>query len=52
MNDSQSFTITPDTGYHIADVVVDGVFQGAVSSYTFTNIHAAHTITASFAINT
>ena len=49
---SQSFTITASAGYHIADVVVDGVSQGAVSSYTFTNVQAAHTITASFAINT
>ena len=49
---SQSFTITASAGYHIADVVVDGVSQGAVSSYTFTNVQADHTITASFAINT
>ena len=40
--DKQSFTITPDTGYHIVDVILDGVSQGAVSSYTFTNIQAAH----------
>src|SRR6185295_13475267 len=46
----QSFTITPAACYHIADVLVDGVSVGAVSSYTFTNVTADHTIDASFAI--
>ncbi|MDI6876038.1 MAG: PKD domain-containing protein [Methanomicrobiales archaeon] len=46
---SQSFAITPDTGYHISDVLVDGVSVGAVMSYTFENVTAAHTIDASFA---
>ncbi|MFA6565250.1 MAG: hypothetical protein WCT48_00745, partial [Candidatus Paceibacterota bacterium] len=45
---SQTFTITPATGYQIASVVVDGTYQGTVSSYTFTNVQAPHTITASF----
>jgi hypothetical protein len=49
---NQSFTITPNTGYHVADVLVDGVTAGAVTSYTFTNVTANHTIAASFAINT
>ncbi|MFH0797678.1 MAG: FG-GAP-like repeat-containing protein [Candidatus Omnitrophota bacterium] len=49
---SQTFTITPDTGYQVADVLVDSVSQGAVTSYTFTNVTANHTISASFAINT
>ncbi|MFO0584244.1 MAG: OmpA family protein [Anaeromyxobacter sp.] len=49
---SLGFTITPNTGYHVADVLVDGVSAGAVTSYTFTNVTAAHTIAASFAINT
>jgi len=49
---SQSFTITPSTGYHIVDVLVDGVSQGALTSYQFSNVQAAHTISASFAINT
>jgi hypothetical protein len=48
---SQAFTITPSTGYHIADVQVDGGSVGAVAGYTFTNIAANHTIAASFAIN-
>ena len=45
---SQNFTITPDEGYEIADVLVDGQSVGAVSSYTFTNITASHTIVAVF----
>jgi hypothetical protein len=47
-----TFTITPETGYHIADVDVDGISQGPLASYTFTYITATHTISAAFAINT
>jgi hypothetical protein len=49
---NQNFTITANNGYHIADVLVDGSSVGAVSSYTFNNVIAGHTITATFAINT
>ncbi|MEK6699124.1 MAG: hypothetical protein AABZ10_08800 [Nitrospirota bacterium] len=49
---SQSFATTPNTGYHVADMLVDGVSKGAVSSYTFDDVLANHTISASFAINT
>ena len=45
---SQSFTITPDSGYQIADVKVDGKSEGAVNTYTFTNVTANHTIEATF----
>jgi hypothetical protein len=48
----QVFTITSDPNYHVADVLVDGVSVGAVTSYSFNNVTAAHTITASFAIDT
>ncbi len=48
----QVFTITPAANYHVADVLVDGVTAGAVTSYTFTNVTTNHTISASFAINT
>jgi flagellar hook assembly protein FlgD len=47
-----TFTITPNSGYHVSDVLVDGVSQGAITSYPFTNVTANHTIIASFAINT
>jgi hypothetical protein len=50
--DDQVFTITPNTGYHILDVLVDGASVGAVDSYTFEDVAADHTIVASFAINT
>ncbi|WP_257307078.1 PKD domain-containing protein [Geothrix campi] len=46
---SQTFTITPATGYVISSVTVDGVNQGALSSYTFSNVTASHTIAAAFA---
>ncbi|MBI4768085.1 MAG: FG-GAP repeat protein [Deltaproteobacteria bacterium] len=50
----QTFTITPNTGYQIANVTVDGVFQGAIASYTFSSVNANHSITATFSavINT
>lgn len=48
---SQSFAITPDTGYHIVDVLVDGVSKGAVTSWDFTNVQSDHSIAATFAIN-
>lgn len=49
---SQAFTITPDPGYHVADVQVDGGSVGAVTAYTFNDVTAGHTIAASFAIDT
>jgi YVTN family beta-propeller protein len=48
----QTFCMTPDVGYHLNDVLVDGASQGAVPCYTFSNVTASHTISASFAINT
>ena len=36
--DSQTYSITPNSGYKIAGVVVDGLPVGAVSSYTFNNV--------------
>lgn len=49
---SKTFTFTPNTGYKIDDVVVDGVSVGAVTSYTFNNVTSNHTISVSFAIMT
>ncbi len=46
---SQPFTITPASGYHISDVTVDGISKGAISTYTFENVTDAHTIEATFA---
>jgi hypothetical protein len=49
---NQTFTITPDIGYEIADVLVDGVSVGAVGTYTFSNVTADHSIEASFSMLT
>ena len=46
---SQTYTITPVSGYQIADVKVDGVSKGALTTYTFPNVNATHTIQATFA---
>ncbi len=46
-----TFYISPYEGYHIADVLVDGVSVGAVNTYTFEYVTADHTIAASFAEN-
>ena len=47
-----TFTITPDAGYSIADVTVDGASVGTVATYTFLPLTAAHTIGATFVANT
>lgn len=44
-----TFAITPNAGYVITDVTVDGASVGAVSTYTFTALTADHTIAATFA---
>jgi uncharacterized protein YgiM (DUF1202 family) len=45
---SKTYTITPANGFAIKDVLVDGVSVGAVTSYTFSNVTAGHTISATF----
>ena len=45
------FTIAPSVGYHIVDVVVDGISNGAVTSYTIGNVQATHSISAIFEID-
>ena len=40
----QTFTITPDKGYAVANVKIDGESIGAVKSYTFENVSKAHAI--------
>ncbi len=47
-NGNKTFTITPSEGYNIANVYVDGVSVGAVSTYTFSNVTSNHTIYAVF----
>ncbi|MCX7958922.1 MAG: hypothetical protein N3B13_07735, partial [Deltaproteobacteria bacterium] len=45
---SQTFTMTPESGYVIDNVIVDGNSVGAVASYTFSNVSANHGISAIF----
>jgi len=47
-NRSITFTVTPDPGYIIADVLVNGVSVGAVSEYTIDEVGEDHTVTAVF----
>lgn len=49
---SQSYSITPDEGYHLKSVSVDGVAHDLVSSHEFTDVTGKHTLAAKFAINT
>jgi PKD repeat protein len=49
---SQTFAIAPNPSNHITNVLVDGVSNGTISSYTFTNVIVNHTISAAFAANT
>ena len=46
---SLTFNIQPSAGYGVGAVTVDGHSVGAVSTYTFSNVQAQHTIAASFA---
>jgi hypothetical protein len=45
----KTYAITPDEGYAIADVLVDGESVGTASSYEFKNVRANHTISVTFA---
>lgn len=45
---SQDYAITPDSGYVVSDVKLDGASVGAVTSYTVPNISRDHAITATF----
>ena len=47
-NGSQSFTITPEPGYRIQSVVIDGTDVGAKSVHEFKSVIRDHTITVTF----
>jgi hypothetical protein len=47
---NQTFTITPDSGYAVATLTVDAISVTPATSYTFTNVTTAHTITATYAL--
>ncbi len=46
-----TYTITPDEGFYVADVLVDGVSEGVIDMYTFSYVTADHIIDASFTPN-
>ena len=48
-NDAPVYTITANSGYTIADVLVDGSSVGAVATRNFFTVTADHTISATFA---
>jgi len=48
LNSSQTIISLPSKNFEVYDCLVDGVSQGAVSNYTFTNITAPHTLDYSF----
>jgi hypothetical protein len=45
---SQTYTITPDQGYTVSYVTVDGAYKGPITSFTFDNVRMNHVITAYF----
>jgi len=47
---SRTFTITPNAGYSVSALVVDGVTLAGATSYTFTNVTGNHFINAYFAL--
>ena len=47
-NATSTYTITPNEGYEITDVLVDGISVGAVDSYTFSSLNSDHTISVTF----
>jgi lysophospholipase L1-like esterase len=53
VSDGQDYTfaITPNAGYHIEDVLVDGQSEGAITLYTFFDVASDHTIEATFALD-
>lgn len=46
--ETQTFKITPASGYVVASVRVDGVNLGSLASYTFTDVNTDHTVSATF----
>ena len=45
---NQTFVFTPNPGYSVLDVVVDGISRGASASYTIYNVQTTHTVVVSF----
>lgn len=45
---NQTYTITGNSGYKVSQVTVDGVSQGSITTYTFSDVKVNHTISATF----
>ncbi len=48
---NQKYAITPAAGYRVAEVIIDGVSKGALTSYTFHSVQGDHTISAAFVLD-
>ncbi len=48
---SRTFTITPNTGYRVNTLIIDSVSVNPANSYTFSNVTANHSISATFIAN-
>lgn len=46
---SKAFTITPNAGYHVDSLTVDGTAVNVVTEYTFSDVTANHKIAVTFA---
>ena len=51
LGENQTFIISPELGYKIVDVLVDGISVGPVTSYSFAGVTADHNISATFKTN-
>ena len=46
---SQTYNFTPNAGYHVVQVLVDGAVQGPLGSYTFSNVTGSgHSVKVTF----
>ncbi len=45
---SETFSVNPDAGYQVSNVLIDGVSIGTVSQFTFSNVSTCHSINANF----
>jgi hypothetical protein len=52
VGNTMTFSITPNAGYHIADVLVNGSSIGSVNSYTVQYLNGISAVSAVFAPNT
>ncbi len=49
--DNKKIIFSPDHGFHVSNILIDGSTVGALSEYTFSNITSNHTVEVFFKIN-